>query len=117
MITFNLWRIKASFGVWIKELRKLLKTLKYLLNLLALVAKPRQCITGIKMEKSNCKESCQKSDLIVNVKARNVGRFKAGAELSGKVNIMNVEVIEEIGDNFQDLHVKLHLSSEVCAEK
>jgi len=92
--------------------------MRTVLNLIIRVVRAAyMIITKRKMEKSNCKESCQKSDLIVNVKARNVGRFKAGAELSGKVNIMNVEVIEEIGDNFQDLHVKLHLSSEVCAEK
>jgi hypothetical protein len=87
-------------------------------NLIIQVAKAAwMMITKGKMNNTNCKESCQKSDLIVNVKARNVGRFKAGAELSGKVNIMNVEVIEEIGDNHQDLHIKLHLSSEACAEK
>ena len=68
------------------------------------------------MEGNKCTESCKKSDLIVNVKARNIGRFKAGAELSGKVNIMNVEVNEEIGDDFQDLEIRLHLSTEVCAD-
>ena len=73
-------------------------------------------ITKRKMEENNCAESCKKSDLIVNVKARNIGRFKAGAELSGKVNIMNVEVNEEIGDDFQDLEIRLHLSTEVCAD-
>jgi hypothetical protein len=51
------------------------------------------------------------------VKARNIGRFKAGAELSGKVNIMNVEVNEEITDSVQELEVRLHLSSEVCSSK
>ena len=87
-------------------------------NLIIRVAKAAWLmITKGKMTQTNCKEGCQKSDLIVNVKARNVGRFKAGAELSGKVNIMNVEVIEEIGDNHQDLQIKLHLSSEACSEK
>lgn len=68
------------------------------------------------MERTNCAESCQKNDLIVNVKTRNIGRFKAGAELSGKVNIMNVEVNEEIGEDFQDLEIRLHLSSELCTD-
>jgi hypothetical protein len=92
--------------------------MRKVLNLIIWIAKAAwMMITQRKMERTKCAEVCQKSDLIVNVKARNVGRFKAGAELSGKVNIMNVEVIEEIGDNHQDLHIKLHLSSEACAEK
>lgn len=37
-------------------------------------------------------ENCTKNDLTVNVRKRNIGRFKAGAELSGKVNLMGVEL-------------------------
>jgi hypothetical protein len=70
-----------------------------------------------KMENSNCTEKCKKSDLIINVTKKNVRRFKAGAELSGNVNIMNVVFNEEIGENFEQLEIKLHLSSEICAEK
>ena len=91
--------------------------MKRMLNLIIRVVKAAwMMITKRKMEGNNCAESCKKSDLIVNVKARNIGRFKAGAELSGKVNIMSVEVNEEIGDDFQDLEIRLHLSSEVCAD-
>lgn len=68
------------------------------------------------MENGNCTNKCQKSDLIINVTKKNVTRFKAGAELSGKVNIMNVVFNEEIGENFEQLEIKLHLSSEACAE-
>ena len=91
--------------------------MKRMLNLIFRVVKAAwRMITKRKMEGTNCAESFKKNDLIVNVKARNIGRFKAGAELSGKVNIMNVEVNEEIGGDFQDLEIRLHLSSEVCAE-
>ena len=69
-----------------------------------------------KMENGNCANKCKKSDLIINVTKRDVRRFKAGAELSGKVNIMNVVFNEEIGENFEQLEIKLHLSSEACAE-
>jgi hypothetical protein len=69
------------------------------------------------MENSNCTTKCQKSDLIINVTKKNSPRFKAGAELSGKVNIMNVVFNEEIGENFEQLEIKLHLSSEACAER
>lgn len=68
------------------------------------------------MENTNCTNECQKSDLIINVTKKNVTRFKAGAELSGKVNIMNVVFNEEIGENFEQLEIKLQLSSEACAE-
>ena len=97
--------------------------MKRMLNLILRVVKAAwRMITKRKMEGTSFDElknrakSCKKNDLIVNVKARNIGRFKAGAELSGKVNIMNVEVNEEIGEDFQDLEIRLHLSSEVCAE-
>ena len=68
------------------------------------------------MENGNCTDNCKKSDLIINVTKRDVRRFKAGAELSGKVNIMNVVVNEEVGENFEQLEIKLHLSSEACAD-
>lgn len=64
---------------------------------------------------NNCIENCQKNDLIVNLKARNVGRFKAGADLSGKVNLMNVEVTEQHTEEVQEVEIRLHLSSETCA--
>lgn len=67
-----------------------------------------------KMSTENCNEKCLNSDLIVNVKAKRPVRFKAGAELSGKVNIMDVEVNEEIGENFQEIEIKLRLTSETC---
>ena len=60
--------------------------------------------------------NCKKDDLLLIVKRRNISRFKAGAELSGKVNIMNVEVNEEIGEDFQEMEIRLHLSSEACAK-
>jgi hypothetical protein len=86
-----------------------------LLNGFVLVAKPRQNKPYCKMENSNCAEKCKKSDLIINVTKKNVRRFKAGAELSGNVSIMNVVVNEETGDDFEQIEIKLHLSSEACA--
>lgn len=68
------------------------------------------------MSKENCNEKCQNNDLIVNVKATRP-RFKAGAELSGKVNIMDVVVNEEIGENFQEIEIKLRLTTETCVSE
>lgn len=59
-------------------------------------------------------ENCKKSDLIVNVRKKDVRRFKAGAELSGKVNIMDVDVIEEVNETSESIEVKIKLSSESC---
>lgn len=68
------------------------------------------------MSKENCNEKCQNNDLIVNVKVTRP-RFKAGAELSGKVNIMDVVVNEEIGENFQEIEIKLRLTTETCVSE
>lgn len=60
-------------------------------------------------------DNCKKSDLVLSVRKRDVRRFKAGAELSGKVNIMEVDFNEEVNDTSELLEVKIKLSSDVCA--
>ena len=66
----------------------------------------------------NLKEGdCTSSDLILNVKTkRDVTRFKAGAELSGKVNKMDVTVDEDITDEAQEWKITLVLTSERCSK-
>lgn len=59
-------------------------------------------------------ENCKKSDLILNVRKKDVRRFKAGAELSGKVNIMDVDFNEEVNETSELIEVKIKLSSESC---
>lgn len=59
-------------------------------------------------------ENCKKNDLIVNIKTRNPRRFKAGSELSGKVNLVAVEFNEEVSETSELLEVKLKISSEAC---
>ncbi len=71
-------------------------------------------INSKKMAKENCNDSCFNDDLIVNVKSTRRPRFKAGAELSGKVNIMDVNVDQEIGDDFEALEIKIRLTTETC---
>lgn len=61
-------------------------------------------------------EKCTKSDLIIEVKKK-VTRFKAGSELSGKVNLVAVDFNEEIDETSESVELKLHLSSEACAEE
>jgi hypothetical protein len=61
-------------------------------------------------------ENCIKSDLILNVKKKDVRRFKAGAELSGKVNLMDVSVFEDETDTHEVLEVSLVLSIKQCGQ-
>lgn len=59
-------------------------------------------------------ENCTKNDLILNIKKKDVRRFKAGAELSGKVNIMDVSVFEDATDTHDILEVSLVLTNKQC---
>ena len=61
-------------------------------------------------------ENCIKTDLILNVKKKDVRRFKAGAELSGKVNLMDVSVFEDETDTHEILEVSLVLSNKQCGQ-
>ena len=59
-------------------------------------------------------ENCTKNDLILNIKKKDVRRFKAGVELSGKVNIMDVSVFEDETDTHEILEVSLVLTNKQC---
>ena len=61
------------------------------------------------------KENCSKSDLIVQLKTRRRPRFKAGSELSGKVNLVAVDFNEEVTDDSELMEIKITLSSEACS--
>lgn len=74
-----------------------------------------ECLTKIFCKKMNTdKGKCTTSDLEVQVKATSKPRFKAGAELSGKVNRIAVEVNEEMTEEKESIEVKLVLSRELC---
>jgi hypothetical protein len=61
-------------------------------------------------------ENCTKNDLILNVKKKDIRRFKPGAELSGKVNIMDVSVFEDASDTHDILEVTLVLTNKQCEQ-
>ena len=67
------------------------------------------------MMEKDCKNKSQ--DLQINVRTRNKVKFKAGAELSKSVNLVDVEWNEEVSDTHEVLEVKLHLRSEGCIAK
>jgi hypothetical protein len=56
---------------------------------------------------------CTNSDLILKVRKKTI-RFKAGADLSSSVNLMDVNVLEDEDDKFETLEVKINLTSEKC---
>ena len=60
-------------------------------------------------------EKCSQSDLIVNVRSRRSPRFKAGSELSGKVNLVEVDYNEEVTEDSELVEVKLVLTSKACS--
>lgn len=62
-------------------------------------------------------EKCSKSNLILEVKTNRKPRFKAGSELSSKVHKMAVELNEEINETSESIELKLHLTTEACAEE
>ena len=60
------------------------------------------------------KGNCTTNDLEVQVKATSKPRFKAGAELSGKVNRIAVEVNEDLTEEKESIEVKMVLTRELC---
>lgn len=60
-------------------------------------------------------ENCNKSDLTVQVRSKRTPRFKAGSELSGKVNLIAVDFNEEINDDSELVELKIQLTTESCS--
>ena len=67
------------------------------------------------MEKA-VKHDCATSDLVLNVKTRRP-KFKAGAELSKSVNLVDLDWDESLEGESIVLDLKLHLRSEGCIVK
>jgi hypothetical protein len=61
-------------------------------------------------------ENCIKNDLILNVKKKDIRKIKSGAELSGKVNVMDVSVFEDETDTHEILEVSLVLTNKQCEQ-
>lgn len=62
-------------------------------------------------------QTCYNEDLNIEVKATKKPRFKAGAELSGKVNKISIDVDQDQTNDFESIGIKLTISSEVCEVK
>jgi hypothetical protein len=59
-------------------------------------------------------QTCFNDDLNIEVKATRRPRFKAGAELSGKVNRISIDVDQDESIDADKIAIKLVISSEVC---
>jgi len=72
------------------------------------------CLTN-KLKAMNAdKQTCISEDLVVQISTKNVVRFKAGAELSGKVNKVAVDVSEEIDESSETFGIKITISRNAC---
>jgi len=61
----------------------------------------------------NCKD---KSDVTIQLRTKNKVKFKAGADLSGNVNIANVNVIQEQTDEQDVFELHLSLNQKQCED-
>lgn len=59
-------------------------------------------------------DKCNKSNLTVHLKASRKPRFKAGSDLSTKVNLVTVDFNEELTEELELFEVKLTFSSQNC---
>lgn len=62
------------------------------------------------MENTNCKNE----QLNVTIRASRNVRFKAGSDLSTKVNRIVVDVNEDLSDDQHNLVISIHLFEEDC---
>lgn len=60
------------------------------------------------------KQTCISDDLEVRISTKNVVRFKAGAELSGKVNKVAVDLSEEVDETSETFGIKFTISRNSC---
>ncbi|MEN9998491.1 MAG: hypothetical protein RI922_1481 [Bacteroidota bacterium] len=73
----------------------------------------RQLLEGIKQKKMEVRPSVLVTeDLEVQVKMSKPTRFKAGGELSGKVNRVGVQVNEDLIENKELFELKMVISRE-----
>lgn len=60
--------------------------------------------------------ACKNDHLQVNIRTKQNVRFKAGADLSSKVNRVTVEVNEDSQDEQHITEISIHLFAENCLE-
>ena len=66
------------------------------------------------MEKA-VNNNCTSRDLVLNLKSR-TPKFKAGADLSKSVNLVDLDYNSEVHEDHEVLELKLQLRSEDCGQ-
>ena len=61
------------------------------------------------------KNNCTSRDLVLNLKSR-TPKFKAGADLSKSVNLVDLDYNSEVHEDHEVLELKLQLRSEDCGQ-
>jgi hypothetical protein len=60
---------------------------------------------------NNCNQNSD--DMVIRVKAKKCPRFKAGADLSSKVNRIDVELNEDYSGECENFELNIHLQSKI----
>lgn len=68
------------------------------------------------MEK-RVKNDCQTEGLILDLKTRRSPRFKAGSDLSTKVNLVSIDLNEEVTEHAELFELKLEVKFERCVQE
>ena len=66
------------------------------------------------MDTGILENGCTNNDFLLNVKTKKNIRFKAGAELSSSVNIMDVSLDEDVTETHEFLGISIRLGSKTC---
>ena len=60
---------------------------------------------------------CQTENLVMDIKAKRSPRFKAGSDLSGKVNMVAIHLNEESTEDAELFELKMELKFERCVQE
>jgi len=68
------------------------------------------------MDTGILENGCTNSDFLLNVKTKKNIRFKAGADVSSSVNIMDVSLDEDVTETHEFLGISIRLGSKACTK-
>ena len=66
------------------------------------------------MDTGILENGCTNNDFLLNVKTKKNIRFKAGADVSSSVNIMDVSLDEDVTGTHEFLGISIRLGSKTC---
>jgi hypothetical protein len=66
------------------------------------------------MDTGILENGCTNNDFLLNVKTKKNIRFKAGADVSSSVNIMDVNLDEDVTETHEFLGISIRLGSKTC---